>query len=187
MGDPKRSRKKFEKPRHPWQKARLEEEAKLKERYGLKNKRELWKVKSILTNFKKQAKLLIARRDPQADKEERQLLDKLIKLSLLNQNSRLEDVLELNVENILNRRLQSIVFKKEFVLKIKQARQFIVHGHITVNGKKVTVPSYLVKLDEEDKINFNMNSSLSNPENLERIKTKQEESIVKKEAVIEAA
>lgn len=191
MGDPKKARKKFEKPRHPWQKDRIEEESKLKEKYGLKNKKELWKMKSLLTNFKNQAKQLIARSGPQADKEERQLLDKLIRLNLINQNSRLEDVLELKVEDLLNRRLQTIIFKRGLSLKVKQARQFITHGHISINDKKVTIPSYLVKADEEDKVDFNQISPLGNPENPERIKTregkKQEQPIVKKEEVIEAA
>ncbi len=181
MGDPGKQKKKFEKPRHPWQRSRIEEERTIKEKYGLKNKKELWKAKSLLSNFKAQAKQLIARQDKQADKEERQLLDKLIKLNLLNQNGRLEDVLGLKVEDMLNRRLQTIVFKKEIVLKIKQARQFIVHGHIAIDGKKVTVPSYLVRIDEETKIGFNPNSSLSNPENLERMKTQTNKKVAAEE------
>ena len=52
MGDPKKQRKKYTTPRHPWQRDRLDEERQLLKDYGLKNKKELWKFESLLRKFK---------------------------------------------------------------------------------------------------------------------------------------
>mgnify|MGYP001773173473 CR=1 FL=1 len=78
--------------------------------------------------------------------------NKLYKLGLLNEGATLDDVLGLTVKDILNRRLQTIVYKKGLANTPKQARQFIVHGHVKINGRKIIYPSYLVNRDEEDKI-----------------------------------
>ena len=82
-------------------------------------------------------------------------------------------MLGLNVRNVLDRRLQTLLVKKGLALSAKQARQFIVHGHVGVNGQKITVPGYLVNLDDENKINFLSNSSINDPEHAERILIKE--------------
>ncbi len=160
MGDPKKPRKLYETPRHPWKKERLIEERRLVSKYGLKNKRELWRMETLLKKFRRQARRLLASSGKQAEKEAKELINKLIRLNLLKEGATLDDILALKVEDILERRLQTLVYKKGLARTINQARQFIVHGHIMVNGVKVTSPSYLVEADEEDKIEFSPYSPL---------------------------
>jgi small subunit ribosomal protein S4 len=165
MGDPKRLRKKFDKPPHPWQKDRISVEVELVKKYGLKNKRELWKAQTLLRNLRGQARLLVARErtgDVQAEKEKEQLLNRLANLSILPENANLDDVLALDVEQILARRLQSVIYDQGLANTIKQARQFIVHGHTSIGDRKVTIPGYLVKKHEEDIIDYNPHSPISN-------------------------
>ncbi|MDH5634797.1 MAG: 30S ribosomal protein S4, partial [Candidatus Bathyarchaeota archaeon] len=75
----------------------------------------------------------------------------------------LDDVLDLSLEDILERRLQTIVFSKGLAKSIFQARQLITHGHIAIDRRRVPSPSYLVLRDEETKIAYAPTSSLSNP------------------------
>ena len=89
------------------------------------------------------------------------LITKLVKLGVLSPDARFEDILLLTVEDILRRRLQSLVFEKGFAKTIYQARQFVVHGHIQVRGKKINAPSYIVKKEEEDMIGYTPSSPLS--------------------------
>lgn len=195
MGDPRKHRKKFERPPHPWQGARIEKEKELVKKYGLIRKKEIWKSESMLREFKRQAKSLIIRTDPQSKKEEGLLLKKMYNLSLLEQNAKLENILDLDVTNILDRRLQTVVRTKGLAHTLKQARQFVVHRHILVSGKKVTVPSYLVKRHEEEKLAFDPHSALHGSDHPERIIKKEpaketpkpaEEKAVKQPVVIEA-
>src|SRR3989344_4446899 len=106
MGDIKKNRKKYSKPRHPWQKERIEEEKKILKEYGLKKKKEIWKLTSLLSRFKDRAKKLVALKTKQAEKEKIDLLSRLSGFGLLEKNSRLEDVLSLTLKDILERRLQ---------------------------------------------------------------------------------
>ncbi len=170
MGDPKKQKKKYKTPLHPWRKERIEIEKGLFKKYGLKNKKEVWKSETKLRLFKKQAKRLIKGIGEQTRVEQEQLLNKLDSLNLLNKTAKLEEVLNLTLKNILDRRLQSFVYKLGLAKTIRQARQFVVHGNIFINNKKVDVPSYLIKKDEEDKIMFNPASTLSNPEHPERVR-----------------
>ncbi|MBS1267055.1 MAG: 30S ribosomal protein S4 [Candidatus Woesearchaeota archaeon] len=152
MGDPRKQRKKYSTPIHPWQKNRIDEEKTLTRIYGLKNKKEIWKMVSKLRSFSKQAKNLIASTTPQGIKEKNQLLSKLYSIGLLPKGADLDDVLSLSTRDIMERRLQTFVYRKNLAKSVKQARQFIVHGHIMVDQKMITWPSYLVKREEEDKI-----------------------------------
>jgi len=181
MGSPKKIRKKYQTPRHPWQKARIDAEKILFNEYAFKNKKELWKQQSLLRKYTRQAKRLVNLQTEQAKKEKEQLINKLFKLGLLSKTSKIDDVLSLTLKDILERRLQTIMFKKHFSKTIKQARQFITHHHILVNNKKITSPSYIVSRYEEDKIAFNLKSSLKNPEHPEReIEKKKEVKVQKK-------
>jgi small subunit ribosomal protein S4 len=174
MGDPKKIRKKYSTPGHPWNRTRLEAEEVLVRNFGLKNKKEIWRANSVLKNFTTQAKTLVARRDAQADVERDNLLGKVKSLGLGGNNPTVDDILALKAEDVLSRRLQTIVFKMNLSKSISQARQFIVHRHICVNGIKVTVPSCMVKVG--DVISFAGNSSLADPEHPERvIEVKKEE------------
>jgi small subunit ribosomal protein S4 len=170
MGDPKKQKKKYSTPSHPWQKERIDAEKVLLREYGLKNKKEIWKVRSELKGFAQQAKQLIAANGRQAEKEKRQLLSKVCKLGLVDENADLNAVLGLDIKNILDRRLQTIVYKKDLAKSMKQARQFITHRHISVAGKKITQPAYLVSREEEAEVIFSSSAALANPEHLERVK-----------------
>jgi small subunit ribosomal protein S4 len=143
--------KKFEKPLKPWDKTRIEEEAKLLQDYGLRRKSEIWKTESVLRNYRRIARDLAAR----ADKEkEKILLDKLFRIGLIGKDADLDDVLALTLEKLLDRRLQTLVFKRGMCPTIKAARQYIVHGHIAVDGRRVKWPSTIIKLADENKISF---------------------------------
>jgi small subunit ribosomal protein S4 len=174
MGDPKRARKKHIRPVKIWQKDRIEEDKVLMKEYGLKRKKEIWRMDYILTSLRKQAKNLTARDDEQSKKEEKQLLERLKRLSLMKAG-KLDDVLNLTLKDILDRRLETIVYKKGLARSINQARQFIVYGHISIKGAKVTIPSYLVNGEEENNISYSPESSLANAEHAERIKEKKVE------------
>ncbi|MDR0508929.1 MAG: 30S ribosomal protein S4, partial [Candidatus Methanoplasma sp.] len=69
--------------------------------------------------------------------------------------SDLNDILILTENNILARRLQTVVFEKGLSSTIKQARQMISHGHIHINGHRVTVPGYIVSREEEASVTYN--------------------------------
>lgn len=152
MGDPKKQRKNYSKPRQLWNIERIERERGLTKKYGLKNRKDLWKMETLLRNFRRRARKLLAQKTAQAELEKRQLIDRLATLNILKKDAGLDSVLTLKIEDLLERRLQTIVTKSGLANKPKQARQFIVHGHITVGGNKVTSPSYMVKASEEKDI-----------------------------------
>ncbi len=165
MGNPKFPRRKYDTPSHPWQGERINAENEIINKFGLKNKREVWKAQSMLRRFRQQARQLNARLrmgDIQAQKEKEQLLNKLYNLGILQKGSDLNDVLSLELETILNKRLQTQVYLKGLAHTPKQARQFIIHGHIAVKGRKMTIPGYLVKRSEEPEIEYHDYSSLTN-------------------------
>ena len=159
MGDPKFSRRSYDTPSHPWQGERIKAEVVLVKSYGLKNKTEVWKAQSVLRNYRKQARelqALLRGGDAQAKKEADALLNKCGRIGVLPlEGATLNDILALTEKNILGRRLQTIVYEKGLASTITQARQMIVHGHIFMNGHKVTVPGYIVTRNEESTIEFN--------------------------------
>lgn len=154
MGDPKKPRKKWEGPRHPWRKEVLVQELKLLGMYGLRNKRELWRAQTIIRKFRHQARSLLAAPKEIREQAEKALLKRLYHLGLLHENAALEDVLGLTVEDLLERRLQTIVYKKGLARTIYQARQLIVHGHIAIAGRRVTSPGYIVSREEEELVDY---------------------------------
>ena len=168
MGSPRKLRAKYSGPMQPWNMARMDEERILKQDYGLKNKKEIWKISSKLKNYANQAKRLIAALGPQAELERAQLISKLNTFGFVKPNAQMDDVLSLNIKNLLDRRLQTIVCKKGYARTPKQARQFISHRHIMVNNQLITSPSYLVTIAEEPQITFREKSSLNNTEHPER-------------------
>lgn len=145
----RRLRKKLKKPRAPWNSTLIEEEKKILSTFGLRRKREILKAREILRNFRRRARSLIAERDEEA---EGILLNKLANLGLLQKGQGLDDVLALTVENILERRLQTIVFRKGIAKTPKQARQLITHGHVSIGGRRMSYPSYMVPVDGEGNI-----------------------------------
>ncbi len=145
-------KKKYERPLKPWDRARIELEKGIVQDYGLRRKREIWRAESILRNYRRLARQLAAKRDKEREKI---LIEKVHKTGLLpSQETTLDDVLALTVERVLERRLQTQVFRKGLASSMKQARQFVVHGHIALDGRRVRQPSTLLKSGEEGKLSF---------------------------------
>ncbi len=180
MGITRKIRKKFEGPNHPWQRARLEKEAILKENYGIRRKTEIWKMNTILKNFKKQAKKLIAMAGAQADIEKKQLVNRLNRLGLIEKDATMDNILGLTIENLMDRRLQSKVLAMGMARTPMQARQIIVHGHICANDNVVDSPSYFVLTG--DKISYTKTSKFNNPSHPERNKELKAKKAVKKKS-----
>lgn len=154
MGDTKRLRKKYTTPMHPWNATRITLERNIMRKYGVANKREIWKMESVLKGFKDQTKNLLTRTDVQAGRERKQMHDRMVRLGLIAKEAGDDDILGLQLKDIMNRRLQTIVLRKKMARSIKHARQLITHEHIVVGGKKITSPSYLVLFEEEATIGY---------------------------------
>ena len=161
MGDPKKQRKKFETPRFRWRKDILEEELKLLGQYGLRNKHELWRHKTMLSKTRGIARSLIGKTPEERAKMENELLTRLKKRGILQDTAVLDNVLDLSIENLLERRLQTIVFRKGLTRTIFQARQLITHGHVNIGNRRVTVPSYTVTKAEEEQVMYSPQSALA--------------------------
>ena len=164
MGKPKFSRKKYETPSHPWQEDRIKSENELMKKYGLKNKREIWKAQTVLRKYRGQARELLAKigsGNPQVKKESEQLLSHLTRVNVLPLNSNLDDVLALDIEPLLSRRLETLTYLKGLSNTPNQARQMISHGHISIGGRKITIPGYIVTKDEENAIGYFIDSPLN--------------------------
>jgi len=154
MGDPKKRRKKYSKPRKSFQRERIDKEKEVKKAYGLKNRREFLKAESIIRKKRTNARKLLALGLENRLKREKEIVDSLKKMGILQGNPSLDDVLTLTPEALLERRLQTIVWRKGLANTEKQARQFITHGHIAINGKKVDKPSYSVSAEEEKNLSY---------------------------------
>ena len=168
MGDPKTPRRIWKKPKRPLNYDLMMDELKTLGTFGLKTKRELWKARTNLSKIRHQARSLLALRQEVRKEKEPILIKSLSKIGLVNKNSTLDDVLNLQVTDLLSRRLQTIVQKKLYFKTPYQARQAIVHGHIMIGDNIITIPSYTVKIDEESSIRLisesSFNQTLSKPE-----------------------
>lgn len=141
-------------------------EVELITRYGLRNKKEVWKAHSGLKNYRELARKLLAesakgKLSGNVKTDADNILNRLKRYGLLKTDAVLDDILSLEVTNFLDRRLQTQVHKQGLANTVKQARQFIVHGHISVEGRKVTVPGYLVSMEEEMQLSYYGSSPLS--------------------------
>ena len=173
MGYPGKNHKQFEKPTRKFEKERQTDEVRLLVTYGLRNKREIWKSQSILRRFRRAARDLQAMTSAGVDpetvgKKKRQMLEHLERMGFLGADSDLGDVLSLKVEQQLERRLQTIVYRKGLARSPKQARQFVTHGHIMVGGRKVTIPGYQVSRAEESQVCYAAHSPMANEVHPER-------------------
>jgi len=164
MGDPKKQRRKYETPRFPWRIDILQSELRLLGQYGLRNKKELWRHETMLSKFRGIARSILGMPEEEGGHLKGQLLSRLNRLGILPDTAVLDEVLDLRIEDILKRRLQSKVFQKGLTKSIYQARQFITHGHIAIGHKKVTSPSYLVLRDDEPQISYALSSTFVNPD-----------------------
>ncbi len=161
----------YETPNHPFQGERIAAEGDLLSRYGLKNKEELWRAQSELRGYRREARRLIgeAQGDTEAAEEAgSEFLARLKRIGVLDEGDRLDDVLSLDETDILERRLQTVAYRKGLGNTPKQARQFIVHGHVTVDGARVGEPSTKVDVTAEDGIEFDETSPLSDELHPER-------------------
>jgi small subunit ribosomal protein S4 len=169
MGDPKKQRKKFDTPRFPWRKDILQEELKLQGQYGLRNKHELWRHKTTLSKARAIARSLISQPEAVRTKMENELLAQLKKKGILQETAVLDNVLDLTIDDILERRLQTIVFRKGLARTIFQSRQLITHGHVTIDNRRVTIPGYIVRKIEEPTVIYSPESELANPAHAVRV------------------
>jgi len=144
----KRFNKKYSTPRHLWRGERISEEAEVMDRYGLKNHKEIWRALFKLSRWRELARHLIISKDLKGTDE---LLNPIMNIGCLKEK-KLESVFEISLNDLLERRLQTVVYKKQLARTIKQARHLIAHKHILINNKVVNVPGYIVTKDEEDKI-----------------------------------
>jgi len=177
MGDPKFSRKSYDTPSHPWQGERIKAEVEIVRQFGLKNKTEVWKAQTTLRNFRKQSRELQARLrtgDAQTKIEADALINKCTRIGVLPvTGGTLNDILILTEADILSRRLQTVVFEKGLANTIKQARQMITHGHIHINGHRVTIPGYIVTRAEEDTVTYDSASPFTDEMHPMRITAEQ--------------
>jgi len=168
MGDPKLSRRIWKKPKRPLNYDLMMDELKTLGTFGLKTKKELWKTQTELSRVRLQARSLLALRQEERERKEPILIQSLSKIGLVDQNSTLDDVLNLQVNDLLSRRLQTMAQRILFFKTPYQARQAIVHGHVMIGDGVVTIPSYIVKTEEEAKIRLipesRFNETLSKPE-----------------------
>ncbi len=169
MGDPKKQRKKFDTPRFRWRKDILQEELKLQGQYGLRNKHELWRHKTTLSKTRGIARTLIGKTPEERGKMENELLTQLKKKGILQETAVLDNVLDLTIEDILERRLQTIVFRKGLARTIFQSRQLITHGHVTIDNRRVTIPGYIVPKEAEPNVMYSPESALASPEHAVRV------------------
>ena len=168
MGDTKNFRRVWKKPKRPLNFDLKMDELKILGTFGLKTKRELWKARTELSRVRNQARSLLALRQDVREQKEPILMNSLSKVGYVQSDATLDDVLNLEINDLLGRRLQTIVQKKFYFKTPYQARQAVSHGHVLIGDQIVNIPSYLVKVDEEDKVKLTsesvFNEILSKPE-----------------------
>jgi len=162
----KRKHKTYSRPKRPFDKKRLDDEAKIKEEFGLKNKREIWKADAKINQMRTRAKKLIH----SSQEEQKAFLEKLNKIGM--NVSSLGDVLSLDKKDYLKRRLQTVVSKKNLAGTSKSARQLIAHKKVLVNGRIVDSPSYIVPVEFEKGISLKKKKA----KEIKKVKKKEEKS-----------
>lgn len=169
MGDPRRQKKKYVVPKRPFDTERFEQELELIGAFGLRNKRELWRHSTELSNYRRQARQMLAVPPSERQQLEKELVDKLTKIGILTEEPSLDHVLDLTLDNILERRLQTIVFRKGMAASMHHARQLVAHGHIALDNARVTTPARLITIGEADRIAYTTKSSLNDQSHPARI------------------
>ena len=161
MGDPKKKHKRYTTPKRPYDVANLEEELKLIGAYSLRNKRELWSHRTELSTLRRRARQLLSM-DPVARADtEKEMIRRLSGLGLVSERANLDDILELSIQDLMERRLQTFIFRKGMAKSLYQARQLITHGHIAISGRKVKAPSYMVTVEDEANLDYAESSPLA--------------------------
>jgi len=152
MGDPRKAKKNYTRPSSIWKSDQISSELYVVGSYGLRNKKELWKAQTEIARIRNQARSLLALPIEVRHEKETKLLNYLSRFGLVSNNSTLDDILNLKIEDILERRLQTMVMKRSNLKSPYQARQIVVHGHVSIGNRKINLPGYLVKKDEETEI-----------------------------------
>jgi small subunit ribosomal protein S9e len=153
----------FKKPMRPYEKERIHNELKVCGDYGLKNKRELWRVHYSLAKIRKAARnlLMLPETDVKRKFEGAALLRRLTRLGVLEEDKRqLDYVLSLTTQNLLDRRLQTLVQKAGLAKSIHQARAYIFERHIAVGPHLINQPGFLVWKDNESGLRLSDTSVL---------------------------
>jgi len=170
MGDPRRLTKKHETPRKVFDAERISTESALKREYGLRNTRELWVVLKELKKVRREARRLLSAGE-KGKEESAKILLKLSKLGVITkQDATLEDLLTLTVRDFLERRLQTRVMRRSLARTMRQSRQLVTHGFISINGRKVNIPSYMVNVTEEPAVSYYKAIDVSVPEVVQKPK-----------------
>ncbi|MFZ0325993.1 MAG: 30S ribosomal protein S4 [Nitrososphaeraceae archaeon] len=152
MGDPRKPKKTYSRPRRMWTTDQLSAELYLVGTYGLRNKRELWKAQTEVARFRNQARALLSLATEVRHEKETQLLNYLNRLGLVKEGATLDDILNLKIEDLLERRLQNIIMRKTGTKSPYQSRQLVVHNHVSIGNRFINLPGYLVKKHEEQQI-----------------------------------
>jgi small subunit ribosomal protein S4 len=169
MGDPRTQKKKYVSPRVPFDSDRFEQELQLVGTYGLRNKKEIWMHRTELSNYRRQARNLLALPPSERAREEKELIDKLSRIGILSGDLTLDNVLNLTLENLLERRLQTLVFRKGLAASMHHARQLVVHGHIGLNNQRVMTPARFITTAEQEHITYTTKSALNDASHPARI------------------
>ena len=173
MGYPGKNHRTYQTPKRPFEKTRIEDETRLVIEYGLRNKRDVWKAQSVLRKYRKAARdllVLMSGGSEQSTFETKKagLIGHMQRSGLLGPDAGIENVLALKVQAQLERRLQTLVYRKGLARSPKQARQLITHGHIAINGRRVNIPGYRVTRVEEPLITYYGNSPFVSDTHAER-------------------
>ncbi len=143
------------KPKKVWNKQLLQEELQLMGEYGLRNKKELWLARSRLLLITRRARSLLSMTAEERAPLESSFRERLYKLGFIEDpNVPLDKILSLDVRVVLERRLQTLVYRMGLAKSIHHARQLITHRRVTVAGRRVTSPGFLIPRDLEDKISL---------------------------------
>ncbi len=161
MGDPKKKHKRYTTPKRPYDQDTLMKELRLLGAYGLRNKRELWRHRTELSHIRRMAREKLSMDPVERAEGEREMIRKLHARGLVDDRATLEDVLTLRIENLMARRLQTVVHLREMAKSLFQARQLITHGHVSIGGRKVRAPSYMVTLEDEAQLEYAGSSPLA--------------------------